>query len=53
MDHLRALFGAFCPDPDDVEARAMLALSLVIGVVDPIPACRADENSPAAASRSP
>jgi AcrR family transcriptional regulator len=31
MDYLRALFGAFCPDPDEVEARSMLAFSLVIG----------------------
>lgn len=31
MDYLRSLFGAFCPDPDDVEARCMLAFSLLIG----------------------
>ncbi|HEY0815267.1 MAG TPA: TetR/AcrR family transcriptional regulator, partial [Pseudonocardia sp.] len=31
MDYLRSLFGAFCPDPDDVEARSMLAFSLLIG----------------------
>jgi AcrR family transcriptional regulator len=31
MDYLRALFGAFCPDEDDVEVRSMLAFSLVIG----------------------
>ncbi|HEY2205181.1 MAG TPA: helix-turn-helix domain-containing protein [Pseudonocardia sp.] len=31
MDYLRALFGAFCPDEDDVEARCMLAFSLLIG----------------------
>jgi AcrR family transcriptional regulator len=31
MDYLRSLFGAFCPDPDDVEARSMLAFSLWIG----------------------
>jgi len=31
MDYLRSLFGAFCPDPDDVEARCMLAFSLAIG----------------------
>jgi AcrR family transcriptional regulator len=31
MDYLRSLFGAFCPDDDDVEARSMLAFSLLIG----------------------
>jgi AcrR family transcriptional regulator len=31
MDYMRSLFGAFCPDEDDVEARCMLALSLWIG----------------------
>ena len=31
MDYLRALFGAFCPDEEDVEARSLLALSLWIG----------------------
>ena len=31
MDYLRLQFGAFCPDPDDVEARSMLAFSLMIG----------------------
>jgi AcrR family transcriptional regulator len=31
MDYLRSLFGAFCPDPDEVEARAMLAFSLWLG----------------------
>jgi AcrR family transcriptional regulator len=31
MDYLRSLFGAFCLDEDDVEARCMLAFSLVIG----------------------
>jgi hypothetical protein len=31
MDYLRALFGAFCRDEDDVEVRSMLAFSLVIG----------------------
>ncbi len=31
MDYLRSLFGAFCPDGDDVEARCMLALSLFVG----------------------
>ena len=31
MDYLRSLFGAFCPDEDEVEVRCMLALSLWIG----------------------
>ncbi len=31
MDYLRSLFGAFCPGEDDVEARSMLAFSLLIG----------------------
>jgi AcrR family transcriptional regulator len=31
MDYLRTLFGAFCPDEADVEARSMLAFSLLIG----------------------
>ena len=31
MDYLRSLFGAICPDEEDVEARAMLAFSLLIG----------------------
>ena len=31
MDYLRLLFGAICPDEDEVEARSMLAFSLVIG----------------------
>ncbi len=31
MDYLRSLFGAFCSDPDDVEARCMLAFALAIG----------------------
>jgi AcrR family transcriptional regulator len=31
MDYMRSLFGAFCPDADDVEARCMLAFSLWIG----------------------
>ncbi|MCP2339774.1 TetR/AcrR family transcriptional regulator [Actinomadura rupiterrae] len=30
MDYLRSLFGEFCPDPDDVEARSLLAYSLAI-----------------------
>jgi hypothetical protein len=31
MDYLRSLLGVFCPDQDDVEARSMLAFSLLIG----------------------
>jgi AcrR family transcriptional regulator len=31
MDYLRTLFGTFCPDPDEVEARSVLAFSLLIG----------------------
>jgi AcrR family transcriptional regulator len=31
MDYLRSQFGAFCPDEDEVEARSMLAFSLLIG----------------------
>jgi AcrR family transcriptional regulator len=31
MDYLRSLFGALCPDEEDVEARSMLAFALVIG----------------------
>jgi AcrR family transcriptional regulator len=31
MDYMRSLFGAFCPDEGDVEARCMLAASLWIG----------------------
>jgi AcrR family transcriptional regulator len=31
MDYMRALFGAFCPDGDEVEARCMLAYSVWIG----------------------
>jgi len=31
MDYMRSLFGDFCPDEDDVEARCMLAFSLWIG----------------------
>jgi hypothetical protein len=30
MDYLRLLFGTFCSDPDEIEAR-MVAFSLVIG----------------------
>jgi AcrR family transcriptional regulator len=31
MEYLRVLFGALCPDQDEVEARSMLAFSLAIG----------------------
>jgi AcrR family transcriptional regulator len=31
MDYMRSLFGAFCPDEDDVEVRCTLAFSLWIG----------------------
>ena len=31
MDYLRLLFGAICRDEDDIEARSMLAFSLLIG----------------------
>jgi AcrR family transcriptional regulator len=31
MDYMRLLFGAFCSDEDEVEARSMLAFSLWIG----------------------
>ncbi|MBA3248816.1 MAG: TetR/AcrR family transcriptional regulator [Geodermatophilaceae bacterium] len=31
MAYLRSLYGAFCPDPEDVEARCMLSFSLLIG----------------------
>ena len=31
MEYMRFLFGAFCPDEDEVEARCMLAFSLWIG----------------------
>jgi len=31
MDYMRSLFGAFCSDEEDVEARCMLAFSLWIG----------------------
>lgn len=30
MDYLRSLFGAFCPDEDDVEARSLMTISLWI-----------------------
>jgi AcrR family transcriptional regulator len=31
MDYMRSLFGDFCPDEDEVEARCMLVMSLYIG----------------------
>jgi AcrR family transcriptional regulator len=31
MEYMRSLFGALCPDEDEVEARCMLAFSLWIG----------------------
>lgn len=31
MEYLRSLIGTFCADPDEVEARSMLAFSLAIG----------------------
>jgi AcrR family transcriptional regulator len=31
MDYLRELFGSFCPDPEEVEGRAVLAFALAIG----------------------
>jgi AcrR family transcriptional regulator len=31
MEYLRSLIGTFCADPDDIEARSMLAFSLAIG----------------------
>jgi AcrR family transcriptional regulator len=31
MDYMRSLFGSFCPDEDDVEARCMVVYSLWIG----------------------
>jgi AcrR family transcriptional regulator len=31
MDYLRALFGTFCAEPAEVEARSVLAFSLLIG----------------------
>lgn len=46
MDYLRSLFAEFCPAPDEVEARSMLAFSLVIGnhfiAADHGPSTRAD-----------
>jgi AcrR family transcriptional regulator len=31
MQYMRSLFASFCADPDEVEARCMLALSLFVG----------------------
>ena len=31
MDYMRSLFGALCPDADEVEARCVLAMSLFVG----------------------
>src|SRR5436305_7238523 len=31
MDYMRSLFGAFCPNDDEVEVRCLLAFSLFIG----------------------
>jgi AcrR family transcriptional regulator len=31
MDYMRSLFGAFCPDEEEVEARCLLAFSMWIG----------------------
>lgn len=31
MDYMRSLFGAFCADEDDVEARCTIAMSLFVG----------------------
>jgi AcrR family transcriptional regulator len=46
MEYLRSLFGAFCPDEDDVEARCMVFYSLWIGnhfiAADHGPRSRAD-----------
>jgi AcrR family transcriptional regulator len=46
MDYMRSLFGAFCPDENDVEARCMVFYSLWIGshfiAADHGPRSRAD-----------
>src|SRR5438093_6100770 len=31
MEYMRSLFGAFCPDEDDVEVRCLLVMSIFIG----------------------
>jgi hypothetical protein len=46
MEHMPPLFGAFCPDEDDVEVRCLLAFSVFIGnhfiVADHGPRSRAE-----------
>ena len=46
MEYMRSLFGAFCPDEDEVEVRCMLVMSLFIGnhfmVADHGPRSRAE-----------
>jgi AcrR family transcriptional regulator len=46
MEYMRSLFGAFCPDEDDVEARCMIAMALFVGshfmAADHGPRSRAD-----------
>ena len=46
MDYMRSLFGAFCPDEDEVEVRCLIAYSLFTGtpliVADHGPRPRAD-----------
>lgn len=46
MDYMRSLFGAFCPDPDDVETRCLIVFALFVGsafiAVDHGPHSRAD-----------
>lgn len=51
MDYLRSLFGAFCPDEDEVEARCLVVFSLYIAerfmVIDHGGRTRADVMAPA------
>jgi AcrR family transcriptional regulator len=46
MEYMRSLFGAFCPDEDEVEVRCLLAFSLFVGspfiAADHGPRSRAD-----------
>jgi AcrR family transcriptional regulator len=46
MDYMRPLFGAFCPNEDEVEARCLIALSVLVGsrfiAADRGPRSRAD-----------
>jgi hypothetical protein len=46
MEYMRSLFGAFCPDEDEVEVRCLLVLSMFIGThfiaADHGPRSRAD-----------